>query len=316
MIRALFIIAFALVTAGCERSPEGVFQGYAEGEFVRVAAPFAGNLQVLNVRRGMQVKAGEPLFALEQVNETAARREAQERARNAEAQLADLKKSKRPSEIDAVREQLAQARASLNLSTVTLSRQEQLAKSNFVSKSAVDEARAAVDRDRARVGELEAQVKTVQLAARQDEIRAAEFNAAAARAALAQADWRLAQKSVNALQSALVNDTNYVVGEWVPAGSPVVSLLPPANIKVRFFAPETALGSLKPGDGVNVRCDGCAAPLAAKITYVSPQAEFTPPVIYSRETRSKLVYLIEARTSPEDAVKLHPGQPVDVTLAR
>ena len=232
------------------------------------------------------------------------------------SQLADLKKSKRPSEIDAVREQLAQARASLNLSTVTLSRQEQLAKSNFVSKSAVDEARAAVDRDRARVGELEAQVKTVQLAARQDEIRAAEFNASAARAALAQADWRLAQKSVNAPQSALVNDTNYVVGEWVPAGSPVVSLLPPANIKLRFFVPETTLGSLKPGDGVNVRCDGCAAPLAAKITYVSPQAEFTPPVIYSRETRSKLVYLIEARTSPEDAVKLHPGQPVDVTLAR
>ena len=100
MIRALFIIAFVLVTASCERSPDGVFQGYAEGEFVRVAAPFAANLQALNVRRGMLVNAGEPLFALEQVNETAARREAQERARNAEAQLADLKKSKRPSEIE------------------------------------------------------------------------------------------------------------------------------------------------------------------------------------------------------------------------
>lgn len=316
LFRALCLIACVALAAGCERSTGGAYQGYAEGEFVRVAAPFAGHLQVLNVRRGMQVKAGEPLFALEQVNEAAARREAEQRARNAEAQLADLKKSKRPSEVEAVREQLAQARASLNLSTVTLSRQEQLAKSNFVSKSAVDEARAAVDRDRARVGELEAQVKTVQLAARQDEIRAAEFNVSAARAAVAQADWRLAQKSVNAPQAALVNDTNYVAGEWVPAGSPVVSLLPPENIKLRFFVPETALGSLKLGDAVSVRCDGCQSALAAKITYVSPQAEFTPPVIYSRETRSKLVYLIEARTSPEDAVKLHPGQPVDVTPVR
>jgi HlyD family secretion protein len=262
------------------------------------------------------VKAGEPLFTLEQVSEAAARREAEERVRNAEAQVADLKKSRRPSEIDAVRAQLAQARASLKLSTANLARQEQLAASNFVSKSVVDEARSAAERDRARVGELEAQVTTAQLAARQDEIRAAEFNAEAARAVLAQADWKLAQKSVTAPLAGLVNDTNYVAGEWVPAGSPVVSLLPAQNIKVRFFVTEPALGALKIGQAVNVRCDGCAAPLAAQVTFISPQAEYTPPVIYSRETRTKLVYLIEARTTPEDAVKLHPGQPVDVTLAK
>ncbi len=312
-LRTLWVPALVLALAACGSKPSGVYQGYAEGEFVRVAAPFAGSLQQLQARRGTQVKAGEPLFTLEQANEAAGRREAEERARNAEAQLADLKKSRRPSEIEAVRAQLAQARASLKLSTVNLTRQEQLAAQNFVSKSVVDEARAAAERDRARVGELEAQLTTAQLAARQDEIRAAESNAAAARAALAQADWRLAQKSVTAPLAGLVNDTNYVVGEWVPAGSPVVSLLPPQNIKIRFFVPETALGALKIGDAVNVTCDGCPAPLAAKVTFISPQAEYTPPVIYSRETRSKLVYLIEARTSVEDAVKLHPGQPVDVT---
>jgi HlyD family secretion protein len=307
-------LAAALVA--CDKPGDGAFQGYAEGEFVRVAAPFAGSLQKLAVKRGAQVKAGDPLFTLEQVSEAAARREAEDRARNAEAQLADLKKSRRPSEIEAVRAQLAQARASLKLSMVNLSRQEQLAASNFVSKSVVDDARAAVERDRARVGELEAQVTTAQLAARQDEIRAAEFNAQAARAALAQADWRLAQKSVTAPFGGLVNDTNYVAGEWVPAGSPVVSLLPAQNIKVRFFVNEAALGSLKLGQAVNARCDGCAAPLAAQVTFISPQAEYTPPVIYSRENRAKLVYLVEARTSPEDAVKLHPGQPVDVTLVK
>ena len=114
----------------------------------------------------------------------------------------------------------------------------------------------------------------------------------------------------------LVNDTNYVVGEWVPAGSPVVSLLPAQNIKVRFFVAESMLGAVKVGQTINVRCDGCAAPLAAQVTFISPQAEYTPPVIYSRESRTKLVYLIEARTEPEDAVKLHPGQPVDVTFPR
>jgi HlyD family secretion protein len=313
-LRVALVLAVAL--GACGGKSEGVFQGYAEGEYVRVAAPFAGSLQKLQVTRGTQVKAGEPLFALEQVNEAAARREAEERLRNTEAQLADLKKSRRPSEIDAVKAQLAQARAGLKLSEVSLKRQEQLVAANFVSKSAVDEARAAFERDKARIGELEAQVATAQLAARQDEIRAAEYNAAAARAALAQADWKLEQKTVAAPLAGLVNDTDYVAGEWVPAGSPVVSLLPPQNIKVRFFVTESALGALKIGQPVNVRCDGCGAPIAAHVTFISPQAEYTPPVIYSRETRTKLVYLIEARTTPENAVKLHPGQPVDVTLAK
>lgn len=310
----MVLLVLAAALGACGSKSNGILQGYAEGEYVRVAAPFAGSLQKLQVKRGSQVKAGEALFVLEQVNEAAARREAEERVRNADAQLADLRKSRRPSEIDAVKAQLAQARASLKLSEVSLKRQEQLAASNFVSKSAVDEARAAFERDKARIGELEAQVTTAQLAARQDEIRAAESNAAAARAALAQADWKLAQKSVVAPLAGLVNDTNYVAGEWVPAGSPVVSLLPPQNIKVRFFVAESALGGIKVGQPVNVRCDGCSAPLAAQITYISPQAEYTPPVIYSRETRAKLVYMIEARTTPEDAIKLHPGQPVDVTL--
>jgi HlyD family secretion protein len=311
-----YLAALTLTAAlgACGDKSDGVLQGYAEGEYVRVAAPFAGSLQKLQVKRGSEVKAGDPLFVLEQVNEAAARNEAAERARNAEAQLADLEKSRRPSEIEAVKAQLAQARASLELSAVNLKRQEQLVASNFVSKSAVDEARAAFERDKGHVGELEAQVTTAQLAARRDEIRAAEFGAAAARAALAQADWKLAQKSVVAPLAGLVNDTNYVTGEWVPAGSPVVSMLPPQNIKIRFFVAESALGALKLGQPVKVRCDGCSAPLAAQVTFISPQAEYTPPVIYSREARTKLVYLIEARTTAEDAVKLHPGQPLDVTL--
>ena len=118
----------------------------------------------------------------------------------------------------------------------------------------------------------------------------------------------------SASQAGLVSDTLYREGEWVAAGSPVVRLLPPGNVKLRFFVPETAAGGLKPGRNVSVGCDGCGAGLAAVVSYVSNEPEFTPPVIYSNETRSKLVFLVEARPSAENAARLRPGQPVSVTL--
>ncbi|MNN69017.1 putative efflux pump membrane fusion protein [compost metagenome] len=115
-----------------------------------------------------------------------------------------------------------------------------------------------------------------------------------------------------ATQPGLVYDTPYRLGEWVPAGSPVVRMLPPGNVKVRFYVPEAVVGALRNGQAVQVRCDGCAAPVAASITYVANEAEYTPPVIYSNETRNKLVFLVEARPSAADAIKLRPGQPVEV----
>jgi HlyD family secretion protein len=298
--------------AACTDGKPRFFQGYAEGEQVRVAAPFAGTLQALSVRRGAQVKAGDALFALEQENEAAARREAAERLKNAEAQLANLQKGRRPPELEAIRAQLAQADAGLKLSAVQLKRREQLVAQNFVSRESLDEVRSAYERDREHVTELKAQLETAKLAARPDEIEAAQYNVEAAKAALAQADWKLDQKSVKSPVTGLVQDTYYVTGEWVNANQPVVSLLPPQNIKVRFFVDEHRLGAVNTGQKVSVTCDGCAAPIAAQVTFISPQAEFTPPVIYSRQERAKLVFLFEARPAPEEAVKLHPGQPVEV----
>ncbi len=303
-----------LLVAACSDGGRTGYQGYAEGEYVRVAAPFAGMLQSISIARGGQVRAGDALFALEQENETAARREAQERLNNAEAQLADLQKGKRPTELDAIRAQLAQAESALRLSLAQLKRSEELIAQNFISKEKLDESRSARDRDAQRVAEIKAQLATAGLAARPDEINAAESSMKAAKAALDQADWKLAQKTVRSPVAGLVQDTYYVLGEWINANAPVVSLLPPQNIKVRFFVEERRLGEVKVGQAVMVTCDGCPAPVAAAVSYISPQAEFTPPVIYSREQRAKLVFLIEARPSPEDAVKLHPGQPVDVKM--
>ena len=304
-----------LPVAACSLQNNPAYQGYAEGEYVKVAAPFAGSLTMLNVKRGDQVTTGAPLFSLEQVNEAAEHRQAVEQVRRAEAQLEDLKKGRRPSEIDAINAQLAQARANLKLSTSQLKRQEELVAQKFVSADKVDEARSAYERDKGRVAELEAQLTTARLAARTDEIRAAEAEAAAARATLAQAEWKLAQKSVKAPVTGLVVDTLYVQGEWVPAGSPVMSLLPPQNIKARFFVPETELARIHVGDTVQLSCDGCK-PLAAQVSYISPQAEYTPPVIYSKDSRAKLMFLVEARPRVEDAVLLRPGQPLDVIPGR
>lgn len=311
--RHLLLLPAALLAA-CSEPGNGPLQGYAEGEYVRIAAPYGGTLVRLEAARGSRVQAGALLFALEAESESAARREAEASVRAAEARLENLRKGLRPTEIAALEAQLAQAGAAADFSAKELVRREDLLVKGFASRQSIDEARTALERDRQKVVELKAQLATARLGSRPDEIRAAEAALAAAREALAQADWRLRQKSVASTVSGTVTETLFTRGEWVGAGAPVVALLPPENVKVRFFVPEPRLGAVKVGQVVKLACNGCPGAIAAKVSYVAPQAEYTPPVIYSRENRAKLVFLVEARTSAEDAAKLHPGQPVDVSL--
>jgi len=312
--RLLAACLAAAALAACSDPPRDSWQGYVEGEFVSLAAPYAGQLLKLHVRRGDQVSAGQPVFALEQESERAARLEAEQRLRTAEARLANLQARKRPDEIAALRAELENAHAALALSATQRTQQQQLYRGGFTSAARLDEANSAYERDRARVAEAEAQLKTSLLPIGRDaERKAAQGEVAAARAALAQAAWRQEQKNLAAPVSGLVQDTFFVEGEWVPAGRPVAMLLPPGNVKVRFYVPETALQSFLPGRPLQIGCTGCP-PIAAKVTYVSSQAEYTPPVLYSKEQRHKLMYLIEARPAPGAGAALRPGQPVDVRL--
>jgi HlyD family secretion protein len=314
MHRAL-LIAAACMAAGCDRPADNGWQGYVEGEFVLLASPYAGQLQKLYVRRGEAVEAGKPVFSLEQEAERAGRAEAEERMKSAQARLENLQVPRRQPEIAALREQVNQARASLELSRAILAREEELFRKGFSPRARLDDARSARDRDSARVKEAEAQLKSaLQPLGREGEREAAEAEIAVARAALAQAAWRFEQKKVAAPVSGLVQDTFFAEGEWVPAGRPVASLLPPANVKARFYVAETVVGSLAPGRAVEIRCDGCGAPVAATVSYISAQAEYTPPVLYTREQRGKLLFLVEARPALADAARLRPGQPIDVTL--
>jgi HlyD family secretion protein len=307
------VLSALLAGTGCSGKPSG-YQGYVEGEFVHVSSSETGRLVRLSVTRGQQVRADTPLFALESINEAAAQRQARQQLSAAEAQLKDLHTGKRPQELDVIRAQRAQALAEDRKSAADLVRDEAQYKAGGISNAQLDETRARAESNAARTRELSSQLDVAGLSARDEQIKAQTANAAAARAALEQAEWKLNQKAVAALGAALVFDTMYREGEWVQAGSPVVRLLPPENVKVRFFVPQTLLGALTIGKDVVIHCDGCPADIPAKVTYISTESEYTPPIIYSNETRSKLVFMIEARPSADNAANLHPGQPVEVRM--
>jgi HlyD family secretion protein len=133
-----------------------------------------------------------------------------------------------------------------------------------------------------------------------------------AQARLNSSQTRLARRKMFSPVAGPVQQIYYRVGELVPAGKPIVAILPPNNLKVRFFVNEATLPRLKIGDTVAISCDGCAAGITAKISFIARSSEFTPPVIYSMDERSKLVFLIEARSDTPE--RLRVGQPVSVTL--
>jgi HlyD family secretion protein len=300
--------------AGCDRPDPNRVQGYVEGEFVYVASAHAGRLEALEVRRGDQVKDGDPLFALDRNPELAARDEAERKLAQGRASWEDARKGKRPSEIEALAAQLEVTRAALDLSERTLKRHQAMSATDATSLQELDQARSTRDQDRQRVTQLEADLQTARLGARDDQVAAAEANARALEATLARAEWDLAQKNQRAPEGGLVFDTLYRPGEWVAAGRPVVVLLPPRNIKVRAFVPQGRIGAVRAGQPVRVTVDGAAAPYPGTVSFISPRAEYTPPVIFSQESRAKLVFLIEATFDPQVAANLHPGQPVDVEL--
>ena len=305
----------ALLACGCSKQPANTYQGYVEGEFVYMASSQAGQLVDLAVQRGQKVAAGALLFALEAQNEADAVQQAAHQFQAAELQRADLLTGRRPAEVDVTKAQLEQARADAQRTDLQRQRDEEQYRAGGISKGQLDDSRSAALSAQARVRELQAQVEVARLpAGREKQIFAQMAQTKATQASLSQAQWRLDQKRVRAPSAGLVFDTMYRSGEWVPAGSPVVRMLPPENIKVRFFVPEAIVGSLATGRNVVIRCDGFAADIPAVIRYVSDQAEYTSQNIYSNDTRAKFVFMVEARPQPADAVKLHPGQPVQVTL--
>ena len=308
-------VLILLLTSACTDKPPAAWSGYAEGDYVYLASPLAGRLDTLAVQAGQTVAQGATLFSLDAENEQSAQQEASARLVSAQALSANLDQGKRREEMAVTQAQLAQARATETLAQSDLHRQQQLLIQGFVSKARVDDATTQLDQAMARVSELNAALDVAQLPARINERSAQRANAQAASEVLHQSSWRTRQKQQSAPTDALVAEVFYQPGEWVGAGQPVVSLLPPGNLKARFFVPESDLASVHPGQLVTLACDGCGTPIGAQITRVATQPEYTPPVIYSNAQRSKLVFMVEAKPSSQDSPRLKPGQPLDVRTA-
>jgi len=303
-----------LLVGGCSSETSSTYQGYVEGEYVHVASPVGGRLERLLVQRGQTIDAKAALFKLETDEEAAAKLQADEQLKAAQAQLADLRVGRRQPEIEVVRAQLAQAQAAEEQAVQQLKRDEAQFEVGGIARAQLDDSRSNLVMKAARVRELAGQLQVSRLPAREEQIRGQLAQVAAARAQSSQLAWRLNRKEVAAAQAGLVVDTLYREGEWVPAGSPVVRLLPPRNVKARFFVPEAVVGGIKPGRKVSLHCDGCEAAVSATVSFIADAPEYTPPVIYSNETRNKLVFMVEARPAADSAQGLRPGQPVTVTL--
>ena len=312
VILSILILQFC---CSCRRTPTDQYQGYFEGEFIYAAAPSGGILQVLHVRRGDFVAAGDLLFTLDATLERAAKTEGMERLREAQARWEDLKEGLRPSELAALEAGLEQARTASKLSAIELARTNELVAAMAVPVDQLDRARLTHEQNEQAVIELKHRLETGHLGGREGTVAAAAAAVEAARAQVTAAGWRLDQKIQRAPTAARVHDTLYVEGEWVPAGRPAVMLLPPENIKIRFFVPEGDLHKVQANGLIEVIVSGKEAPLIGRISYISTAPEFTPPVIYNRENRAKLVFMVEGTFDRDIATTLHPGQPADVRLA-
>jgi HlyD family secretion protein len=267
---APFLLLIAL--GACGRAEDHAWLGYAEGDTAFVAAPQAGWVANLRVERGAQVKSGDLLFTLDDTAQAAARDQAKAAIAQAEGQM-------------------GQAEASLDLTRRELARQQGLLRAHAGTQQAYDQAKSAYDTAAALV----------------TQIRASEDQA---RASLTGAAYQLSERDVISRTEGRVQDVFFRPGEYAPAMTPVVSILPPANVYVRFFVPETEFAHVKLGQKVRVTCDGCAGDLTATVSFIAGQEEFTPPVIFSVGNREKLVFKVEARAP--GGLTLHPGQPVEI----
>jgi HlyD family secretion protein len=265
------LLALLLVLPACGEKPNDAWLGYGEGDFAFISAPQPGWVTDMQVERGQVVHLGQLLFTLDSTGQLASRDQAQ-------AALVQARAS------------LAQEVSNHNFTQIELQRQNRLARDNAGTPELRDLAANNEKQSAARIAQLRAQIGQME-------------------ASLSGAAYGLSQRKVVALAQGPIQDIYFRPGEYVPASTPVLSVLPPANVYVRFFVPETQLARVHLGQKVRVSCDGCK-PMDATITFIAAQEEFTPPVIFSVSNRGKLVFKLEARAP--GGLNLHPGQPVDV----
>lgn len=308
----VIILSSSIFLSSCKDNEKQV-TGYIEGEYIYVSPTTSGNLLKRYVNRGDKVKIGDILFAIDTTNLEASLIQAKSEVEQATSNYMNLTKGKRPEEIKVILEQKAQVEANLITAKKDYERYLKLSKADIISQAALDEKTSAYKALQANFEELEAQLKVAMLGAREDEVNSAQKTIDIAKQKVVQIEKNIKDAAPISVVNGVVEDTFYNVGEFIGAGNSAVSILPPENIKVRFFISQKQLANIKLGQNIKINCDGCSNSIDGKITFISPKAEFTPPIIYSVESREKLVFMIEAHPNILNH-NLHPGLPVNIIL--
>jgi HlyD family secretion protein len=307
--RPVIIVVLLLIGAGLlawfligGSKRERMLSGYIEGENLYLAAPVAGTVETVSAVEGQRVSAGQRLFQIEPATLTAQGEQAAANVAAARTQIASAEAQAQQAEADVSAASADAVRARQDLARLLSVKR---ADSSAVAGKDIDAARAALREANARVAAAQ---KTAQ--ARRAEIASSRAQAEQAQGGAREVAIRVGQLAPVAPSPARVEDVFFQPGEWVNANQAVVSLIPDNKVKVRFFVPEEQVARYRPGKQVRFSCDSCGDELTATVRYVSPRPEFTPPIIYSRDSRDRLVFMVEAY--PARPANLLPGLPVDV----
>lgn len=313
-------LAVCLVIAlscGCQRdthSKADALPGYLEADLIEIASPSAGYLETLSVRRGQQVDKNAPLFRIDTSELDYNLEAAKSRHLAAQQRAADANRGEREETIRRLQANLTAAQAASAFARAEYARNHELIKTNAVSQSVLDLSESQMKQSAEQVRALEAELELARQGQRPLQIESLTSEASALDATERDAAWLRGKAARNAPETAIVQDTLYEPGEWIAAGRPVVVLRRISDLRARFYVTPQRLASLKNGDRVEVMLPDSSSPLPATVTRISDQAEYTPPVIYSREESERLVFLVEALLQPGDAARLHPGLPITVRI--
>jgi len=302
----------AAVIPGLAPSVPAGWNGYVEADYTYAAAPAVGTITRIAVAEGQAVKAGDVLFVLDASQQQAQYDAAEARAQSALATLQNLQTGSRQDELDVAQASLDKAQSDLNLANTNLTRTQDLYDRGLTPVSQLDAARASAQAAQATAAQLQAQLKVAQLPARDAQQIAADASYKAAEADAETAKAALDQRTITAPSDGRVERLFYKVGEVAGAGAPVLSIQGGGALKVEFYVNQQDRQRFALGQPVAVTCDGCPAGLTATVSHFASDPEFTPPIIYSRDERQRLVFLTEATMDNQNGIL--PGQPVSTEL--
>ena len=285
-----------------------VYNGYLEADYIYVAALSAGRIVAIAAGEGEQVRAGQVLVTLEDSAQKAGLQAAEAGVAQAGANLDNLMTGGRADEIAVIAASLHRAEADRALAEANFARTTQLAVQGQVSAARVDQDRTAVAAAAAAVEQLQAQLTVAGLPARDAQRVAAEAALAVARAGAEGARIALADRVLRAPVTGVLERRFYEPGEVAGSGAPVLAIFQPDRLRVIFYLPQAGRAGFRLGEVLAMDCDGCPTGISARIVRMASEPQYTPPILYSRDERGRLVFRAEAQVSGVRG--LLPGQPV------